>query len=663
MAIPMRCVLCCVLGLLIPVCLVGYPAAGAELGAVGYAGDTPSDGQPAGASDRLPDGDDGTESTSPSLVGKPVAVTLYREGALVTREIVIPANYAGDQIIIADLPERVDPSSVFAETVEGLEIRAIRVVPSPLDGPQRDEVRHLQQQLELLNVEMQRLQSQQPVIEQNRQMLDQMVRFTSDTASRDLNHGALEAATVSELFQFATEQREQLATKQMELALEQQRVRRESDLMQRQLANLTQRQGRTSYLARVYFERTSDTPVTMRISYRVSDCHWAPQYSVHGVLDSDEFRIRYSALVQQMSGENWENVQLTLSTASPSSSAMGPTLTPLRVSAISGGGATNQMASPGSSMMGDYSSAKGRALEIRAEQYAVENSFDASPEPADRDIQLNTLAGELQAMELREAAQVAMELAGDANDPVAAQTYELAGTVSLDSRRDQQLVEIADARFHGELYHVAIPLLSSFAYREVELKNTLPTMLLGGEAAVYLDNRFVGNTVLPTTASGQTVVIGFGADGQVRTRRELLDKQETVQGGNQRLQFTYRLVAANFKDTEVKLRILDRLPLAERSNQVTVTLGDLSTPLSDDKLYLRAQRPLGLLRWDVAVPPASFGSDAFDVNYSFTTEFARDLVLSIPDPEEQATSELFNRSGGRQPLGGSGMGMGGMIGK
>ncbi len=109
----------------------------------------------------------------------------------------------------------------------------------------------------------------------------------------------------------------------------------------------------------------------------------------------------------------------------------------------------------------------------------MENSFDASPSAVDRDVRLNSLAGELQAMVLTEVAQVAMELASDANEPVAAQTYELPNHVSLDSRRDQQLVEISDTLFEGELYHVAIPLLSSFAYREVELRNSLPIHATG----------------------------------------------------------------------------------------------------------------------------------------------------------------------------------------
>ena len=61
---------------------------------------------------------------------------------------------------------------------------------------------------------------------------------------------------------------------------------------------------------------------------------------------------------------------------------------------------------------------------------------------------------------------------------------------------------------------------------------------------------------IPTTASGQRLVIGFGADQQVRTRRELVDKFDELQGGNRQLKFVYRLVLSNFKDQPVTVRLI-----------------------------------------------------------------------------------------------------------
>jgi uncharacterized protein (TIGR02231 family) len=231
----------------------------------------------------------------------------------------------------------------------------------------------------------------------------------------------------------------------------------------------------------------------------------------------------------------------------------------------------------------------------------------------------------------------------------------------LQSRREQQLVEIIEAKLDGDLYHTATPLLSSFAYREVELVNTLDIGLLSGPASIYLDDRFVGMMTLPTTAAGQLLTIGFGADGQVRTRRELVSKQDSVQGGNKRLQSTYKLVINNFKDTAIRVRLLDRIPVSGQLQQTGVSLGETSSPISEDALYARMRQPMGILRWDLEVPASRHGSEAFDVTYDYTVEFDRSKILSVPatrpsDLTEMGVDGFFGGGMGGRGMGGGGMG-------
>ena len=100
-------------------------------------------------------------------------------------------------------------------------------------------------------------------------------------------------------------------------------------------------------------------------------------------------------------------------------------------------------------------------------------------------------------------------------------------------------------------------------------------------------------------ARGETFVVGFGADPQLRARRELVDRSDVVQGGNRELGLSYRLVIENFKEEETTVRLLDRLPYTQQNSQIRVTLGDASDDISTDKLYLRRERPKGILRWEI----------------------------------------------------------------
>jgi hypothetical protein len=165
---------------------------------------------------------------------------------------------------------------------------------------------------------------------------------------------------------------------------------------------------------------------------------------------------------------------------------------------------------------------------------------------------------------------------------------------------------------------------------------------------VYLDGRFVGQGEIPTVARGQTFVVGFGADPQLRARRELADKQDGVQGGNRETRFDYRIVVENFGNEAAPVRVIDRVPHAENNEDIRVTLGKTNDPISEDKLYLREERPMGILRWDIEVPANASGESARLVEYQYTIEYDRQYVVSLPDAKQRLQEEFERLQRDRQ---------------
>ncbi len=651
--------------------------------------------------------------------GKITQVTLFRDSALVTRSISLSTDQSlapgSHEVLVTKLPEQLVTSSVFAEGDESISIRAVRVLQEPIGESSRADVQKIDEQFTELKLELDRMTTAREVTQGNLTTLDQMIAFTRQASGDDLNHGVLNAEALTNLLDYSMKQRAELNEKLLDIENETQELNERQALLSRERSRLTDSHGHTRYEARVFIDvrkpktddaangeeksdaikrDADDTGHTIRLSYSVGGCGWSPQYTVNGSVESDQFTLRYGAIIGQLSGETWDQVRLTLSTSSPQVSAAGPSLAPLRVRTTFGDdssdaslddlfGGPSQPAKPQSNMQMEMGAAPQRAMpsqladsgssyggsgssplqskmqSLRSQQRSVEQSVGKgmkSNEAAARDVQLNRLADEMQGLEFMASVRKARGLASDAADEVASQTYVIDGPVSLDSRREQQLVKIVEKDLTGELYHVAIPLLSSFAYLEAELVNELPFGLLSGPASIYLDDRFVGMMTMPTAASKQKLLIGFGADGQVRTRRELVEKTDAIQGGNRKLGFEYRLVLTNFKEREVKVRLLDRIPLSSQAEQIRVTLGDVSTPLSEDKLFERVQKPFGLLRWDLTLGKSTYGSDATDVTYSYGVEFDRSQVLSVEATSEKDVTE-FDMGGG---MGG---GMGGSMGR
>jgi uncharacterized protein (TIGR02231 family) len=220
-------------------------------------------------------------------------------------------------------------------------------------------------------------------------------------------------------------------------------------------------------------------------------------------------------------------------------------------------------------------------------------------------------------------------------------SYDLANAIHLESRDDQQMVRIVDLDLAGDFYHVATPLLTDAVYREVAINNASDRTLLGGPVAVYLDGRFVGRSELPTVAAGQTFIAGLGADPQLLARRELVDRQERVQGGNRMIELSYRLTLENFKTMATTVRLMERMPVPTDGTDIRIILEEGADKLSQDKLYLRELRPKGILRWEIEVPAKAAGEQARQVEYRYRMEFDRNMAIAEPQVnQDNALDEL-----------------------
>jgi uncharacterized protein (TIGR02231 family) len=207
-------------------------------------------------------------------------------------------------------------------------------------------------------------------------------------------------------------------------------------------------------------------------------------------------------------------------------------------------------------------------------------------------------------------------------------TYGLPGKLTLPSRTDQQLVTIATITADADFTLIATPLLTDYVYLQAELLNDSDTILLAGQASMFRNGEFVGKSQLPIVTIGEKFTAGFGIDSQVQVVRELEDKKSRVQGGNRIDTYHYRIALSNYKKTEVKLRLLDRLPYTD-DDSIKIELQEEKTEpeLSKDGEYLRTARKKGILRWDLNLAPNTVDEDATIVKYSFTMEYDKNMQI------------------------------------
>ncbi len=589
--------------------------------------------------------------------GKVDSVTVYRGQALVTRGVEIPAAaWTGGQgeVVVSDLPEHLIPGSLFAEGGGGLEVRSVRYRERAVGQDVSDEVRKLDAAARDVADKIAANQKSLQVLAEQRTYLDKLENFAAPTANVEMTKGVLNADQLKTLTEYQFSSRQRIADQELKLLQEARDLNEQQALVQRQKQEIAGKSSRTLREAVVFLGRGENAagPATgIRLRYLVDGASWSPSYNIRADTAKSSAVVEYQASIQQQTGEDWDNVSMTLSTAAPALIAAAPELKPLTISlvssvsvggrggAIGGGGGGGGGPEVTSSL--DYSVVKSSIVvqqqQAELTRNANGNNFQDGANRAvfaENDKQLNTVADRLQVLELL-AKDSGRGQSGDRsptpNQEGVVVTYALPGQTSLPSRSDKQLVQIDRLNVKSSFYKVAVPVLTSYVYDEAELTNTSKIVLLEGPVASYVGGDFVGSGAINTVAVGQPFTVGFGIDSSLRANRERLDRSEQTQGGNRLISYTYRLSVENFGEKPAHVRLMDRIPQGPE-NEVRVTIDEMTSSggvaLSKDEDYQMGDRKKGILRWDVDVPPNKSGSNAFGLDYTLKLEHDKNLAIS-----------------------------------
>jgi hypothetical protein len=573
--------------------------------------------------------------------GKIENVTVYRGQALVSRLVAVPAakgvaDAAGTvrEVVITDLPARVRPESVHAESRDGIKVRSVRFRTRPVVQDTREEVRKLDEKIEAANDLRGYNQRKIELINEHRNVLTGLQNFVAPAATLELTRGVLNAETLERLTTFVRAQRGKMWDEEAALGSEVRRLAREVEQLQRERQVLTAGLSRTVNEAVVLVATDAGATGELTLRYLVDGATWSPSYSLRATKAGEGERtlgLEYYANIQQMSGEDWSGVSMTLSTATPSLVAKAPTLT----SMVIGLGSVQNAQAPAQPMA--YADARRELVdkqrqveETRAQGRAGKGG------PADRDDaldqSLNSFAKSIAVLDLTsgEKFEKSTMITRRSREEGLSVTYTIAGRTTMPSRSDQQLIQIAALPLKAEFVKVATPVLTNFVYDEASAVNTSTMVLLAGPVTAYLDGAFVGSGELPTVSVGERFTTGLGIDSSLRAGRELIDRTESIQGGNRVVELTYRLTLENFGSEPAPVRLLDLLPKVQAGQQasdIRVTMVSMSEKLSDADEYVKTQKKDGLLRWDVVVPPQTVGSNAAGVEYKFRLEYDKQMAL------------------------------------
>lgn len=587
--------------------------------------------------------------------GKVVAVTVYQGQALVTRELELPETEGLVEIVVTELPERLQAGSLYAEPGEDVEVRSVRARVRPSDKAPSEEVNELEQQATEVRHRLESIAREKQLLKQRSEYLNQLETFGSSTAKMELQKGVLNADTLREMTELIFEERTNVTDREGDLAIEEEEAKEELNLIRQKLASFASGNRRAEREAVVFLSKEAGA-AKVRLNYLVAGATWSPSYNIRAAEEGKQISVEYNASVTQTSGD----IAMTLSTATPSLVATAPKLDSLTIrlaaqqqTPSSGRKVKSQLSREQKSLAmnrGNMPASDGDPFGYGRASSDLSAETQSAPQPpafggevggggyggggfgatyandsqvADTDDSLNRLACEIQILDLASGSSASQQ-----RDPPESPStegmsvvYRLPNKTSLPSRSDKQLIQIAALPLEAELYRIATPVLTNYVYQEAKLTNTTDLVFLSGPAATFLGDRFVGRGTVPTVAIGESFEVGLGIDESLRASRELVDKTDRIQGGNRIATFDYRLGIENFGSEAVEVRVMDRLPKSA-GDAIKVSLVE-----SKPEATKRDANDDGLIRWDLDVPTAAIGKESAAVTYKMTIEHDKNLTI------------------------------------
>jgi hypothetical protein len=580
------------------------------------------------------DGPKGGPAAAPKIASSKIAkVTVYFSGALVTREVDVPEGRGLVELVVSPMPEQIDANSVYTEGAEGIRVLTTRYRTRQVLEDTSEERRKLEAEKENLLVTATRIDSEMGSIQKNMELLAKLEHCAEKPS---LGGDAIITVT-----KYVMENRVDKAKDLVVLAEQKRQNNIKMEFCKRKMNELGHGTGREEREAVIVVDREAGKGGKVRLNYLVREVSWRPEYKLRAGMATEEVRVDYMANLKQRSGEDWNHVQMTLSTAQPMLNAAPPELAVLQPVLIArgapggppvGGGATpGPVFAPSEKVMDIEQRNRKQRLEAlrnlgyleagRSQKDAVKFLNEAAA--GEQQLELMKSRGEILADSQKKPSVVADQARNDGPSV----TYHLANALTVPSRNDDQIIEVAKLSLTPRYYYKAVPVLNRHVYRLADLVNKSSHILLPGEATMYQGTDFVGRMPMPQVAVGEEFTAGFGVDPQLQIQRQLVDKDRTMKGGNQVLKYEFRILVSSYKSEPVKLQVWDRLPHAE-AESVGISIVKTAPELSKDALYLRECRPNNLLRWDLDVEPGVSGEKAMAITYEFRMELDRQMAIT-----------------------------------
>jgi uncharacterized protein (TIGR02231 family) len=523
----------------------------------------------------------GQESADTPITG----VTVFTDGARVTRTGVTGAAPGAQRVVIASLPQSADPSSVrVAARGHDLALLNVEVQRRVAALPRQEALAQLRADVERWRDAVRELDDADEAQQAGLGFLGHLSEAAAAPLARALSGGRAGYDELAGMAGHLSASTAAALGRRREIAARKRVAQRELDAALARLAGAEQPAEPVVFTeVSVILEAAAATDAEIELTYHVAGASWQPLYDL--VLDGEKLNVSYLAEITQRTGEDWPEVTLVLSTTRQGLSQALPELSPWyigrprpRPGPRARAAASAPMPAPGG--LG-ADGASGEEGPVRAMAFAAA----ALPE-----------------------AKVLTAEPGQ-SESGAGLVYTVARPLAVPSDGDPHKTLVAKSAVDASLDYLTVPVLAPEAYLRATVTNG-PLLLLPGQARIFHGPQFVGETHLDSVAPGEEFEVQLGVDDQIKVERKLRRRttSKAVLGSTRTIDIAYEITVENHRDRQATVSVHDHIPVSTDGDIKVKPREATPAPVSADDL--------GELTWTLVLPPG--GSSA--VRHRFTVE-------------------------------------------
>ncbi len=462
-------------------------------------------------------------------------VKVYQNGAMVGRSAKATLNPGLQEVVFDGLSPYINPQSINLKGTGDATILAVSFQQNYLqEKKQSKEITDLEKDLDSLTTKLQQLKNKLFVLTETQSLLQ------ANKAIGGANTGVL-SDELEPMVDYFVKKMSELKEEQLSVQQKEKKLNELIQKIQLQLNVLRQKQQHPTGNIIVKLDARSKTMSTFDFSYVIgTNVTWYAFYDIRVKDINSPVELVYKAKVNQSSGEDWNQVRLSLSTGNPAIGGERPQINPWYLNFY-----------------------QPRPYGIRSD-----SAYDLKSAPAAAQGAVMSKAEDLQ--EMRNVAVIM-------NENQLSSTFEIQQPYSIPSDGQDYQVEVQKFNLNAAYIYVAVPKLDPDAFLTARVSGWEELSLTPGGANIYFDGAFVGESFINPAETNDTLEISLGRDKRIVLKRDKLKDFSGTKflGSNKERALTYDISVKNGKKEPVNILLFDQIPLTMQKD-IEVKVEELS---------------------------------------------------------------------------------------